>query len=116
MTANFVFTAISPTVVNLADAATITVDAAQGNDFRVTLGGNRAIGNPANPADGQVIAFVITQPASGGPYAVTWGNAYSFGPGPAPTLSTAAGACDLMAFKWVTAKGRALFMGSALGF
>ncbi len=116
MPANFVFTAIAPTVVNLTDAATITVDASQGNDFRVTLGGNRAIGNPANPADGQVIAFVLTQPASGGPHTVTWGSAYSFGSGSAPTLSTAAGASDLMAFKWVNAKGKALFMGSTVGF
>ena len=42
---------LAPTVVNLTDATTIAVDASLGNDFRVTLGGNRTVGTPANPAD-----------------------------------------------------------------
>jgi hypothetical protein len=112
--ANFVFTAVAPTVVQLADAATITVDASQGNDFRVTLGGNRALAL-ANGADGQVVTFLLTQDATGG-RTVTWGSMFSFGSGSAPGLSTAAGASDLIAFKWVAAKGKALFMGSQTGF
>ena len=41
--------ALAPAVVGLTDAATIAVDASLGNDFRVTLAGNRAMANPANP-------------------------------------------------------------------
>ena len=52
---------MAPAVVILADAATIAVDASLGNDFRVTIAGNRTMGNPANPADGQKITFQVTQ-------------------------------------------------------
>ena len=38
--------AVAPDVVSLSDAATIAVDASLGNDFRVTLGGNRTMGTP----------------------------------------------------------------------
>ena len=53
--------ALAPAVVILADAATIAVDASLGNDFRVTIAGNRTMVNPANPADGQKITFQVTQ-------------------------------------------------------
>src|SRR6266436_2711166 len=49
--------AVAPTVVALTDAATIAVNASLGNDFRVTLGGNRTMGTPSNPADGEQIVF-----------------------------------------------------------
>ena len=45
----------------LTDAATIVVDASLGNDFTVTLGGNRILGNPSNPVNGQRILFAIRQ-------------------------------------------------------
>jgi hypothetical protein len=90
--------AIAPAVVALTDAATISVDASLGNDFRVTLGASRTMGNPANPADGQQIVFQITQ-GSGGSAAITWGTAYEFSTGlPQPTLSTTAGQLDLLGF------------------
>jgi len=90
--------ALAPAVVALTDAATIAVDASQGNDFRVTLGASRAMVNPAHPADGQQIIFQITQ-GSGGPAAITWGTAYEFSSAlPQPTLSTAAGHTDLLGF------------------
>src|SRR5512142_3555486 len=38
--------AVSPSVVALTDATTIAVDASLGNDFSVTLGGNRTLGAP----------------------------------------------------------------------
>lgn len=90
--------AIAPAVVVLTDAATIAVDASLGNDFRVTLGASRTMGNPANPANGQQIIFQITQ-GSGGSAAITWGTAYEFSTGlPQPTLSTTAGQLDLLGF------------------
>jgi hypothetical protein len=90
--------ALAPAVVALTDAPTIAVDASQGNDFRVTLGASRTMGNPVNPADGQQVIFQITQ-GSGGSAAVTWGTGYEFSTGlPQPTLSTAAGETDLLGF------------------
>src|SRR5271154_7003339 len=53
--------AVAPAVVNLTDATTIAVDASLGNDFRVTIGGNRTMGDPANPSNGQEIIFQVTQ-------------------------------------------------------
>jgi len=49
----------------LTDAATIATDASLGNHFRVTLGGNRTLGNPTNPTDGQKIMWEIIQDATG---------------------------------------------------
>lgn len=107
---------VAPAVVSLTDAGTITVNAALGNDFRVTIGGSRAIGNPANAIDGQRITFQITQGGSGG-FTVTWGSAYDFGAvGAAPTLSTGAGMTDVLGFIYNATHASWLCVGSALGF
>ena len=50
---------------NLVDAATIATDASTGNHFRVTLGGNRTLGAPTNPTDGQRVIWEIIQDATG---------------------------------------------------
>lgn len=55
----------------LTDAATIAVDASLGDHAEVTLGGNRAIGTPTNPVDGQEITFSILQDGTGG-RTLTW--------------------------------------------
>jgi hypothetical protein len=110
---------LGPAVVVLTDTATIAVNAALGNDFRVTLGGNRTIAAPTNPVDGQDITFLITQPASGGPYTPTFASGtggYSYGSGSAPTWSTAASATDMIAFKYRAAASKWLCLGSATGF
>jgi len=115
MPASFVFEAVSPAVVALTDAATITVDASQGNDFRVTLGGNRAIASPSNPADGQMIAFLLKQDATGS-RTVTWSGAYNFGTAGAPVLSTMASKTDVVAFKYVASASAWYCTGTVLGF
>jgi len=52
-------------VVGLTDAATIATDASTGNIFMVTLGGNRLLGNPTNPTDGQKCIWRLKQDATG---------------------------------------------------
>lgn len=52
-------------VVTLTDASTITVNAALGNIFEVTLGGNRTLGNPSGAVNGQRLTFRIRQDATG---------------------------------------------------
>jgi hypothetical protein len=49
----------------LTDQATLATDAALGNYFRVTLGGNRTLGNPTNAVDGQKIMWELIQDGSG---------------------------------------------------
>jgi hypothetical protein len=56
---------VSPSPVALADAATIVTNASLGTHFRVTLGGNRTLGNPTNAVDGQKLLFEIIQDATG---------------------------------------------------
>jgi len=91
--------ALSTTPVTLTDAATITVNAAASNVFRVTLGGNRTLGTPASPTDGQQITVEVIQPASGGPWTLAYSAAYSFTAStPQPSLSTAANSRDLISF------------------
>ena len=108
--------ALAPAVVGLTDAATIAVDASLGNDFRVTIAGNRTMGNPANPSDGQQIIFQVTQ-GSGGSFTLTWGSSYEFSTGlPQPTLSTAAGQTDLLGFVYNAAKGTWLLAAFVNGF
>jgi hypothetical protein len=111
---------LSPAVVALTDAATVAVNAAAGNDFRLLLtsgvGGTRAMGAPSSPVDGQSITIALTQPASGGPCAVTWNAAYAFGAAGAPTLSTAANAADIVGFRYYAAASKWRYLGSGLGF
>jgi hypothetical protein len=108
--------AVAPAVVALADAATIAVDASQGNDFRVTIAGNRTMGTPANPANGQQIIFQVTQ-GSGGPFTLSWGNGYEFSAEmPQPTLSTTAGQTDLLGFVYNGTKGTWLLAAFVNGF
>ena len=108
--------AVAPGVVVLADAATIAVDASLGNDFRVTVAGNRALGNPSNPVDGQKIVVQVTQ-GSGGGFTLSYGSAYEFSTGlPQPTLSTTAGDTDLLGFVYNAAKSKWLCAVFVAGF
>ena len=108
--------AIAPTVVVLTDAATIVLDASQGNDYRVTIAGNRTLGNPSNPADGQKIVVQVTQ-GSGGGFTLSYGGGFEFSTGlPQPALSTTAGDTDLLAFIYNAAKGKWLLAAFVAGF
>jgi hypothetical protein len=108
--------AVAPAVVGLADAATIAVDASLGNDFRVTIAGNRTIANPSNPAPGQQIIFQLTQGPGGG-FSVTWDGAFQFSAGlPQPVLSSQPGKTDLLGFIYNAAKGKWLLAAFLNGF
>lgn len=81
--------------VALTDAASIAVNAALGNNFRVVLGGNRTLANPTNLADGAVINIRVKQDATGG-RTLSYGSMWKWPGGSAPTLSTAANAIDFI--------------------
>ena len=85
------------TVVALTDDATITPDFAAGNNFSVTLAGNRTLANPTNLVAGQSGTIVVTQDATGS-RTLAYGSAWKFPGGTAPTLTTAANAVDVIAY------------------
>jgi hypothetical protein len=110
--------ATAPAVVALTDASTIAVNAALGNDFRVTIAASRTMGVPSNPVDGQRIDFIVTQGGAGS-FTITWSSAsggYSFGTAGAPTLTTTAGKADIVGFVYNAALTKWLYLGSSLGY
>jgi hypothetical protein len=108
--------AVAPAVVNLTDAATIALDASAGNDFRVTIAGNRIMGNPANPTNGQQILFQVTQGPAGS-CTLNWGSSYEFSADlPQPSLSSTAGQTDLLGFIYNAALGSWLLAAFVNGF
>jgi hypothetical protein len=91
------------TPVTLTDAATIAVNAALSDMFRVTLGGNRTLGSPSNPSDGQAIVFEVIQDGTGS-RTLAYGGAYSFPSSiGTPVLSASAGFHDFLAFRYDSA-------------
>lgn len=89
--------ALIPDPVALTDAATISVDASLGNHFRVTLGGNRTLGNPTNATDGQKLLFEIIQDATGS-RTLTLDTKFAFG-------------TDITAFTATTTASKRDFLG-----
>jgi hypothetical protein len=113
---------LAPKVTALTDGSSIATNAALGNDFSVTIAGNRTMAAPTNAVDGQKIMYAIKQDGTGS-RTITWttGTAgFSFGSGTAPTLSTTASDVDLVAFRYSSAAGGATgrwcYMGAGLGY
>lgn len=85
------------TVVAMTDGATITPDFSAGNNFSVTLGGNRTLANPTNLTAGQSGAIVITQDGTGS-RTLAYGSYFKFPSGSAPVLTTTANAVDVLVY------------------
>jgi hypothetical protein len=82
--------------VTLTDAATIATDASTGTLFRVTLGGNRTLGNPTNPTDGQRVIWELIQDATG-TRTIALGSSFALGTDIASiTLTTTASKRDFL--------------------
>jgi len=107
------FAVVSATAV-LTDAAVIAVNAALGNHFRVTLGGNRQLQNATNPVDGQKITLEAIQDGTGS-RTLAYDTAYDFGVAGAPVLTTTAGSRDLIGFVYSSSKSAWLFAGITKG-
>lgn len=96
--AGFLSRLLDPAPTALSDGATIAVDLSTGNNFTVTLGGNRTLGNPTNATVGQSGVIDVTQDGTGS-RTLSFGANWKFPGGTAPTLSTGAGDVDTIAYK-----------------
>ena len=84
-------------VAALTDAATIAVDMGTANNFSVTLGDNRTLGNPTGLIAGQSGIIYITQDGTGS-RTLAYSSFWDFPDGTAPTLTTTAGAVDALVY------------------
>lgn len=86
-------------IIALTDAATIAVDMSVtgGNNFSVTLAGNRTLGNPTGLTAGQSGIIYVTQDATGS-RTLAYSSYWKFPGGTAPTLTTTANAVDALVY------------------
>ena len=94
---HIVFDSAAGSITALTDAATISVDFSSSNNFSVTLGGNRTLGNPSNVVAGQSGFIAVTQDGTGS-RTLAYSSNWDFASGSAPTLTTTAGATDIIAY------------------
>jgi len=81
----------------LTDGASIAWDLDNAQAAKVTLAGNRALANPTNMKDGASYILRVIQDATGS-RTLSYGSAYKWANGSAPTLSTGANDVDLLTF------------------
>lgn len=84
-------------IVTLSDGATVTPDFSLGNNFTLTLGGNRTFANPTNLTAGQSGVILVLQDGTGS-RTLSFGSYWKFPGGTAPTLTTTASAVDLLVY------------------
>jgi len=104
-------TGYSP-AITLTDGATLNWDTSLGQVAQVTLGGNRTFAAPTNLVDGGFYSLLIIQDGTGS-RTISWNAVFDFTGGTAPTLSTAAGSKDLIA--WRSDGTNLLEVGRSLG-
>jgi hypothetical protein len=102
--------------VALTDAATIATDASLGTHFRVTLGGNRTLGNPTNPIDGQRCIWELIQDGTGS-RTITLGSNFALGTSiAAVTLTTTASKRDFLGAIYNSTAGKWYVTAFSKGF
>ena len=84
-------------IIRLTDAATITPNLAQTNNFIVTLGGSRTMANATNILPGQSGVIFVQQDGTGS-RTLAFGTGWRFPSNAAPTLTTTANAVDMIVY------------------
>ena len=84
-------------ITTLTDAASITINFALGNNFLVTLGGNRTLEAPTNATAGQTGEIYFIQDGTGG-RTISFNAVYKFPSGSVPSATSTSGAVDLMVY------------------
>jgi len=85
------------TLVTLTDAASVIVSSALGNNFVVTLGGNRTLSALTPAVAGQTGLIYVYQDGTGS-RTLAYNSVYKFAGGTAPTLTTTAAAVDILSY------------------
>lgn len=89
----------APAYQTLTDAATINWDTEQGKTAQVTIAATgRTMAAPTNLKAGDTYTLIVIQDGTGSRTITTWNTVFKFAGGVKPTLSTAAGAKDIMSF------------------
>ena len=82
-------------IVELTDLAAIVVNLSLANNFNLVLTGNAHNMEPhTNIVAGQSGSIFITQPATGGPYTLSWNTVWKFQVGSTPIITADPGASD----------------------
>ncbi len=84
-------------ITTLTDATSIVVDFALGNNFLVTIGGNRTLAAPTNAVAGQTGQIYVVQDSTGS-RTLAYNSVYQFVSGASPTLSTGASDVDILVY------------------
>lgn len=101
--------------VTLSDAATVATDASLGTLFRVTLGGDRTLGNPTNMSDGCVYTWEVKQDATGG-RGLSFASKWDFGDLPTFYPTPTAGATDVITARYHSSADKLRVLGYAGGY
>jgi hypothetical protein len=102
---------LGPKVVTLADAATIVTDASLGNHFRITLGGNRTLGNPSGAYDGQILRYEIKQDGTGGRTLAFGNQIVKPSNVPDPVLTSTIAATDMLQLVYNSSESKYVITG-----
>ena len=89
--------AVKSFITTLTDAASIAIDFNDGNQFLVTLGGNRTLAAPSNATAGQTGSIYVIQDGTGG-RTLSYNTVYKFVSGVAPTATSTTSAVDLLIY------------------
>jgi len=84
-------------ITTLTDATSITSDFAKGNNFLVTLGGNRTLAAPSNAVAGQSGSIYVIQDGTGS-RTLAYNAAWQFVSATVPTLSTGVNDVDMLVY------------------
>jgi hypothetical protein len=80
-------------IVSLTDGTNVAVNFSDGQNFSLTLAGNRTLENPTNCVAGQSGSIFVIQDGTGS-RTLSYGANWKFSGGTAPTLTTTAAAID----------------------
>ena len=90
--------AVGTPIVSLSAATSLALNLSTGNDFAVTLTGDSTLLNPSNAKIGQSGTIRLIQDGTGN-HTFSFGDAYNFAGGTAPTNTKTAAAVDLLIYK-----------------
>jgi len=90
--------AVGTPIVSLSAATSLALDLSTGNDFAVTLTGDSTLENPSNAKIGQCGTIRLIQDGTGN-HTFSFGDAYNFAGGTAPTNTKTSAAVDLLIYK-----------------